>query len=168
MAQEVKGLECKGDEATRNICRRLYQTFITPIDPEDLHLLATLIDDILDRLDAVAYRFDAFGMDRIHERTAEIARMVDGCVTAVVEAVEFLHSDGVKKPEGLTKVCEEINRREFATERRVREVIRDLFATERDAIELIKQKEIYELLEATADRCEDVADVLESIAVKNS
>jgi uncharacterized protein Yka (UPF0111/DUF47 family) len=93
--------------------------------------------------------------------------MVDGCVTAMVEALEFLREDGVKKPDELTKLCEQINRREFATESRVREVIRDLFATERDAIELIKQKEVYELLEFTADGCEDVADVLESIAVKN-
>jgi uncharacterized protein Yka (UPF0111/DUF47 family) len=62
-AKKIRELECKGDEATRNIYRRLHKTFITPIDPEDLHELATLIDDVLDRLDAVAYRFHAFGLD---------------------------------------------------------------------------------------------------------
>jgi uncharacterized protein len=98
----------------------------------------------------------------------EIARMVHECVAATLEALETLEREGVQKPDELTKRCEEINRRELATEERVREVVRDLFANERDPIVLIKRKEVYELLEATADCCENVATVLEGIAVKNS
>jgi len=167
-ARKVRDLERKGDEALRQIYRRLHKTFITPIDPEDIHELATGIDEILDHLDAAAYRFEAYGIGRSAERMPEIARMVYECVAATVEALETLAREGVQKPDELTKRCEKINRRELATEERVREVIRDLFANERDPIVLIKWKEVYELLEATADCCENVATVLEGIAVKNS
>ncbi len=167
-AKQIRELEYKGDQALRNIYRRLHKTFITPIDPEDVHALASKIDEILDHLDAVAYRFDAYGLAGIPGNMPEIAGMVDACVQSTVQALELLQRDGVEKPEGLTALCEEINRREFETENRVRELIRDLFASEKDPIALIKKKEVYELLESTADCCENVADVLEAIAVKNS
>jgi hypothetical protein len=158
-AQKVRDLERKGKEAARQTYRRLHKTFITPIDPEDVHELASRIDEILDHLHWVAYRLEAFG---------DLARMVHGCVEATLEALKVLQREGVKKPDELTKSCEEINRRELETEERVRALIRDLFKTERDPIALIKQKEVYELFESTAHCCEDVADVLEAIAVKNS
>ncbi len=167
-AQKVRDLERQGDEAARQIYRRLHKTFITPIDPEDIQELASRIDEILDHLDAVAYRFEAFGLESFHERMSELARMVHGCVEATLEALKVLQREGVKKPDDLTKACEEINRRELETEERVRELIRDLFRTEHDPIALMKQKEVYELLESTAYCCEDVSDVLEAIAVKNS
>jgi uncharacterized protein Yka (UPF0111/DUF47 family) len=165
--EQGRELEIKGDDAVREIRRRLHKTFITPLDPEDIHALAELIDEILNHLDAAAYRFDAFGMEASGS-VSEIAGMVDGCVQAVFDAVETLRREGVKKPEALAACCDLINRREFETENRVRELLRDLFRNEKDPIALIKQKEIYELLETTADCCEDVADVLEVIAVKNS
>ena len=167
-AQKVRDLERKGKEAARQIYRRLHKTFITPIDPEDVHELASRIDEILDHLDSVAYRLEAYGLEGSHERMSELARMVHGCVEATLEALKVLQREGVKKPDELTKSCEEINRRELETEERVRVLIRDLFKTERDPIALIKQKEVYELFESTAHCCEDVADVLEAIAVKNS
>jgi uncharacterized protein Yka (UPF0111/DUF47 family) len=98
----------------------------------------------------------------------EVALMVHGCIQSTVEALEALRSDGVEKSEELLKRCEEINQREVETENCVREAVRNLFRTERDPIALMKQKELYELLESTADCCENVADVLEAIAVKNS
>lgn len=168
IARQIRDLEIQGDDALRNLNRRLHKTFITPIDPEDIHQLASLIDEVLDHLDAVAYRFDAFGLERTSGKMPEIAGMVNGCVEAMFQALETLKGDGVQKPDELTSRCDEINRRELETENRVREVIRDLFATERDPIALIKQKEVYELLESTGDCCEHLADVLEAIAVKNS
>lgn len=167
-AQKVRDLELKGDEALREIKRRLHKSFITPIDPEDIHQLSALIDEVLDHLDAAAYRIEAFGLERSYERIAEVARMVHRCAEAMYEAIETLQQGGVKNPDELTKRCEAINRRELETENRVRELIRDLFANEKDAIALMKQKEIYELLESVGDCCEEVADVLEAIAVKNS
>ena len=147
--------------------RRLHKTFITPIDPEDIHQLASLIDEILDHLDAVAYRFEAFGLEDSPVRVPEIARMVHGCVEAMSRPSKSSRR-WVQKADELTKRCEEINQREFKTENRVRQVVRDLFANERDPIALIKKKEVYELLESTGDCCENLADVLEAVAVKNS
>src|ERR1700678_167062 len=167
-AQKVRDLELRGDEALREINRRLHRSFITPIDPEDIHQLSALIDEVLDHLDAAAYRIEAFGLERSYERIAEVARMAHGCAEAMFEAIETLQQTGVKNPDELTNRCEAINRRELETENRVRQLIRDLFANEKDAIALMKQKDIYELLESVGDCCEDVADVLEAIAVKNS
>jgi uncharacterized protein len=167
-AQNIRDLERKGDEALRKIYRRLHKTFITPIDPEDIHQLATLIDEVIDHIDAAAFRFEAFGVNGSYNDVASVASMVNGCVEAMVDAVQVLQRTGVKDAAELTRRCEEINRRELDTENRVREIVRNLFEAERDPIQLIKKKEIFELLETTADCCEDVADVLEGIAVKNS
>jgi predicted phosphate transport protein (TIGR00153 family) len=167
-AGKLRDLERKGDGELRQIYRRLHKTFITPIDPEDIHQLASGLDEVIDHLEAAAYRFEAYGLERAPEPMAEIARMVNGCVAATVEAMEALEREGIRKLDELTRCCDEINRRESATEDKVREAIRELFANERDPIALIKQKDIYELLEAAADCCENVADALEAIAVKNS
>jgi uncharacterized protein Yka (UPF0111/DUF47 family) len=167
-AQRVRDLERKEEDAARQIYRRLHKTFITPIDPEDIHELATGIDEILDHLDAAAYRCDAYRLPSSPQGMPEIARLVHDCVRTTVQALETLNRDGVKEPDELTKQCEGIYRRELEIEDRVRQAVRNLFATERDAIALIKQKEIYELFESAGDGCKDVADVLEAIAVKNS
>lgn len=168
MAQAVRELERSGDGKLRTILIRLHKTFITPVDPEDVHQLASRLDEILDHLEAAAYRLDAYDLRQLPEGMPEIASLVQGCVQATVEALEALERDGLKKPDELTTRCEEINRRESATEDRVREAIRSLFRSEREPITLIKHKEIYELLESAADCCEDVATTLEAIAVKNS
>src|SRR5580700_7266713 len=92
-AQKVRDLERKEEEAARQIYRRLHKTFITPIDPEDIHALAMEIDEILDHLDAAAYRFEAYGIGRSAERMPEIARMVQECVGATLEALETLERE---------------------------------------------------------------------------
>jgi uncharacterized protein Yka (UPF0111/DUF47 family) len=168
LAAQVRASERKADEQLRQIYRRLHKTFITPIDPEDVHALATRIDEIVDHLDAAAYRIEAYGLERSLGRIPEIARMVHGCVESTVKALDILKQNGVEKSDDLSSLCEEINQRELETENRVREIVRDLFASERDPIALMKLKDVYELLESTADCCENVADVLEAIAVKNS
>jgi hypothetical protein len=167
-ARKVRDLERKGDEELRKIYRLLHQSFITPIDPEDIQRIASLSDHILDHLDAAAWRIDAYGMERSLPQISEAAGMLHECIQATCAAIETLQREGVSKPDELTKQCEEVKRRELAAEDRLRTVIRDLFANERDAIQLIKQKEIYDLLEATGDRCENLADTLEAVAVKNS
>jgi hypothetical protein len=168
MAKSIRALEQKGDELFHTLNLRLHKTFITPVDPEDIHQLASLLDNVIDLLDSIAYRIDAFRLDNSSGTMREIAGLIHRCVEAVFAAMETLEQEGVKKPEKLSRNCEEINRLESEAENRIREVIRDLLANERDPITLIKQKEIYELLESAGDACENVADMLEAIAVKNS
>ena len=167
-AQKVRDLERKEEEAARQIYRRLHKTFITPIDPEDIHALAMEIDEILDHLDAAAYRCDGYRLEGTPDGMPEIAGLVRECVGATVQALETLNREGVKNPDELTRQCDGIQRRELEIEDRVREAVRNLFATEHDAIALIKQKEVYELFESAGDGCKNVADVLEAVAVKNS
>src|SRR5580704_2652589 len=131
-SQKVRDLERKEEAAARQIYRRLHKTFITPIDPEDIHELATGIHEILDHLDAAAYRCDAYRLESQPEGMGEIARLIHECVRATVEALEILNREGVKKPDELTKQCEGINGRELEIEDRVRKAVRRLFANERD------------------------------------
>lgn len=167
-AGQVRNLERKGREALSAINRRLHKTFITPIDPEDITYLSTMIDEVLNQLDAAAYRMDAFGLGKSTESLPEAAAMARDCVDAMCDAVEALGREDVWKSGELTEKCEEVNRRGLDSENRIREIVRKLFARERDAIALIKQKEVFEMLETTCDSCERVANILESIAIKNS
>jgi uncharacterized protein len=97
-AQKVRELERKGDEAARQIYRKLHKTFITPIDPEDIHQLAASIDEILDHLDAAAYRMDAYGIGKSAVCAPEIARMVHECVAATLRAVETCNARAFRNP----------------------------------------------------------------------
>ena len=168
MASRIRDIERAGDKALRELDRKLHQTFITPLDGEDIHELGSTVDDILDHLDAVAWRIDAYGLNDSPGDLPQIVQMVHGCIESSVAALQSLQKNGVDKPDELTDLCQEINARELATEDRVRVVMRDLFRTERDPIALMKKKEVYDLLEQTGDYCETLADVLESVAVKNS
>src|SRR5262249_48923658 len=134
-ARQVRELEHQGDAAVRKIYRLLHRSFITPIDPEDIHHIASLSDEILDHLDAVAYRIEAYDIEGSRQPLSEVAGMVHDCVQATCSAVETLQREGVRKPEELTRQCEEVNRREWAAEERLRAVVRDLFANERDPIQ---------------------------------
>ena len=167
-ADQIRDLERKGDDLLHDIFRRLHKSFITPVDPEDIHGLASQIDEILDHIEAAAYRLDAFAFADSPPQIAELAAGVGGCVQLVLKAMETLDKTGIKKPDDLSKLCEEINAKETEVETKIREAIRSLFASEKDAISLIKQKENYERLEKVGDACEDLADILEAVAVKNS
>jgi uncharacterized protein Yka (UPF0111/DUF47 family) len=167
-ARRVRDLEHSGHEALRKICCILRRSFITPIDPEDIHYIGSLSEEILDHLEAVAYRIEAYDMERSRQQISEVSGMAHECVQATYSALETLQREGVRKPDELTRKCEEVSRRESAAEERLRAATRELFVNEHDPIQLMKQKEICGLLKATGDCCEDMADVLEAVAVKNS
>jgi uncharacterized protein len=127
----------------------------------DLHALATRLDDVVDGIEAVASRMVLY---RIPEPTAaarELAGLIVASTEQIVDAVNRL-----PRITDVEKVCVEINRLENVADRVYRQAIAALFEGDRPAADLIKWKEIYEVLETTTDRCEDVADVVESIALK--
>jgi uncharacterized protein len=160
---EIKALEKRGDEIVHDIFRRLESTFLTPIDPEDIQALATALDDVLDYLEDSTFRIVAYRLDPIPEPAIRLAEIVKACCQSVSHALEAL-----KNRQSVVQDSIEVNRLENEADALERALMTDLFRRETDPITLIKQKEIYEMLEGTTDRCEDVADVLQGVAVKNS
>ncbi len=162
-AARIQQLEHEGDEIIHDIFTRLNQTFITPLDPEDIHALSSSLDDVLDGIEDAAYRMVAYRLEPIPPTVVELCEVVRDCARTLEKAFEKLNKD-----EKLLEDCIEVNRLEDYADGLVRRAVAELFQQETDPIALIKKKEIYEFLEDTTDRCEDVADVLQNVVVKNS
>lgn len=160
---KISHLEHEGDEIIHDIFKRLNQTFITPLDPEDIHSISSHLDDVIDGIEDASYRMTAYRLEPIPARVVELCHIVEECAKSLRAAFEALH-----KNERLLEHCIEINRLEDDADQLVRRVVSDLFEHEKDPIAIMKLKEVYEVLEATTDRCEDVADVLQNVVVKNS
>jgi uncharacterized protein len=162
-AVRIQQLEHEGDEIIHDIFTRLNQTFITPLDPEDIHSISSRLDDVLDGIEDAAYRMVAYRLEPIPPTVVELCEVVHDSAKSLEKAFEKLNKD-----EKLLDDCIEVNRLEDYADLLVRRAVAELFQQEKDPIALIKQKEIYEFLEETTDRCEDVADVLQNVVVKNS
>src|SRR6476469_4244316 len=141
-ALRIKVLEQKGDDIIHEIYTRLNQTFITPLDPEDLHSLSSHLDDVLDGIEDAAHRMVAYHVDPIPARVVEVCAIVKSCAEAMQKA--FL---ALSKNEKLTEHCIEINRLEEVADQLVRSAVSDLFQNETNPITIMKLKEIYEFLE---------------------
>jgi predicted phosphate transport protein (TIGR00153 family) len=162
-AKRIKDVEHIGDGITHDIVRRLNQTFITPIDREDIHDLASALDDILDLTEAVADRLVLYKVTKPTEMAVKLADILHQASLAVGRGVDRL---GLPHPD--IKECSvEINSLENEADRVSRDAISALFERQADPLIVIKWKEIYENLEDGADRCEDVANILERIALKH-
>ena len=162
-AGAITRLEQDTDEITHQILTRLHQTFVTPIDPEDLHAITTAMDDVMDAIEDSSFRLAAYRIDPMPPGMPEFARIIQAACTGLQSVIQELRA-GKPVQEG----CIEINRLENAADDLVRRLVTELFESGMDAMSVMKHKEIYEFLELAADRCEDVADVLQAIAVKNS
>ena len=164
VATEINVLEHKGDEVIHEIFTRLNQTFITPLDPEDIQALSVSLDNVLDGLEDAAHRMVAYHIDPITPTIVDLCEIVHQCANSLQKAFEMLDGDKQKVMEH----CIEINRLENEADKLVRTAVAELFAKEKDPITIIKLKEVYDFLEATTDFCEDVADTLQTVVVKNS
>jgi predicted phosphate transport protein (TIGR00153 family) len=162
-AERVEDFEHSGDTITHDIITRLNQTFITPFDREDIHELSSKIDDVIDLMDAAATRLVIYRVRTIIPGVSELARTVLSATYEIVQAVRVL-----EKQDHILDHCIEINRLENQADRQSRKLIADLFDEEKDAVQIIKWKEIIELLEFAADKCEDVANVIETVTLKNA
>jgi uncharacterized protein len=162
-AREIKRVESAGDAITHTIFRNLNQTFITPIDREDIYALASCIDDVLDMIEATADRLVVF---KIEKPTQEAIKLADIIYRSAEELGRGIAQLG--KVTDLNATFVTVNSLENEADRITRDAIARLFESERDAIVVIKWKEIYESLEQTTDRCEDVANVLEQILLKHA
>lgn len=164
--QRIKQLEHDADSITHKTMTELHKTFITPIDREDIHVLIKRLDDILDFMDAAAQRVSLYD---IGKAPADLLKMAEINITScelVKTAVAGLSN--LKNSAVINKACVEINRLENEADTTLRAAVAKLFREEQDIRQLIKLKEIYELLETVSDRCEDVANVVESIVIEYS
>lgn len=163
-ARQIKELENKADDVTHRTMLLLHRTFITPLDREDIHLLIKTMDDILDFIDASAQRLYLYEVRRIPPEMVKLADLTVESVELVRKAVQLLTN--LKNGSDLLKICVEINKLENQADHILRTAVAQLFREENDLKLLIKLKEIYELLETVTDRCEDVANVIESIVLE--
>jgi len=162
-AESIKALEHKGDRMTHDLIVKLNKTFIVPIDREDIYGLSSKLDDVTDLIESIARRLVLFKVTEVSEPALELARVLQRSTAAIVVAVSELQN-GMK----VMDPCIEINRLEDEADHIYHLALGKLFETEIDPIALIKWKELYEKLEASLDRCEDVANVIEGIVVKNA
>lgn len=162
-AREIYEVEQEGDVLTHEIMKKLNKTFITPIDREDLHTLASRLDDILDLIWGAVDRMVVF---RITEVTKEAVQMSKDIQTTTETIHKAIHKLKEKQYTHVQDYCIEINRLENLIDRDFRDALGKLFDEVKDPILIIKWKEIYEHLEDASDRCEDVANVLEAIVLK--
>jgi hypothetical protein len=161
-ADEIKEVEHKCDFLTHDIIQRLNRTFVTPIDREDIHVLASSVDSVLDAIDHCAGVVRLYRIDRVRPGARELARIIAGCVEQLYKALRAL--EGRK---GVFDGVREINRLEHEGDRAHQRAVSALFEEERDPIAVIKWKEILDFLEGAVDCCRDAANVLEGIVVKH-
>jgi uncharacterized protein len=161
--EQVQAIEHKGDQATHAIITKLNKSFITPFDREDLHKLASSLDDVLDFTNAAATRLVMYKITEPPPAAAELAGLIILQSEELARGVSLLEENGA-----VLKHCEEINRLEDEADHVSRRAIAMLFESERDPIQLIKLKELFEVLEVATDKAEDAANVLEAIVLKSS
>ncbi|WP_199136223.1 DUF47 domain-containing protein [Pedobacter sp. ASV12] len=164
--KEVERLEHVGDDITHTIFIELSKNFITPFDREDIHSLASAIDDIADYIHASAGNIELYNMVNIGDAMVKLAELLVEMCADLEKAIKELRS--FKNIRVIADACVRINSAENQADYACNLAIARLFEFETNAIELIKQKEILQTLEIATDKCEDAANVLESILVKNA
>lgn len=163
LQREIKDLEHQGDDLTHEIVYALNRTFVTPFDREDIYELAAGLDDILDFIDEVADTTNLYGITTIPEPAHELAGLLSQAVAQLEQAIGKLESGKGGEEHGI-----EVHRLEDLGDSTSRHAIAELFSGHHPPLEVIKLKDLYDLLEDALDRCEQVANVLEGIAIKNA
>ncbi len=162
LSRDIKELEHHGDRLTHEIVSLLNKTFVTPFDRDDMFRLAGALDDVCDHIDEAAGNVLSYGISAIRPQARAQAEVIHRSATKLEAAVGCLH--GFKDA---GRQLDELRELEDEGDRLNREAVSELFRTTDDAIEIIRWKDIHEQLEEAVDACENAADVLEAIFVKN-
>jgi predicted phosphate transport protein (TIGR00153 family) len=161
-AKRIKGLEHACDELTHNISTKLNKSFITPFDREDIYLMSSALDDIVDLIDDAATAIIIFDVREIKDYARDLADVIERMAVQLKAIVATL-----QKPKGITQRLVEIHRLENEGDDLYHAAIKELFLEEKDALTVLKWKDVYEKLEAAIDRCENVANIIESVIIKH-
>ena len=164
--KKIEDLEHKGDDITHQIHLELGKNFITPFDREDIHSLASSLDDVADFIQGASNRMELYKVEVPNQAMKEITDLILEATEHVAKALNELRD--LKNIRNITDACVRINSVENKADYIFDKALSELFEYEKDAITLIKTKEVLSAMEDATDKCEDVANVLESILVKNA
>lgn len=161
----IEQIEHEADRITRDTVELLHRTFVTPFDRDVIHRLISRMDDILDLIQDTAETLVLYDIQQLTPEANHLANLVQICCERVEAAIVLLSSmDNARE---ILKICEDIDGLESDADRVMRSAVSKLFRDEKDDRQLIKLKAIYELLEATTDKCQDVANVIEGVVLEN-
>jgi predicted phosphate transport protein (TIGR00153 family) len=161
-AERIKAVEVEGDDLVAKITQKLNSSFITPIDREDIYVLITELDDVIDMINDMARRLEIYGIKSPRADARKIADVLGKATHEIKDSFTLL-----ERSERINEHLRRISLLEKEADTLYSDAIRRLFADEKDAIEVIKWMSIYEELENSIDRCKDVAEALEAVVVKN-
>lgn len=162
-AARIAELERRGDQINREVYEKLRKTFITPFDPEDIHMLASKLEDAIDGTQEAAQRIVAYVPKHTAPGMSQLCDLLVKVANELEKALQALKTGGEVQPH-----CEKIRVLEEEADHAMQAGLIDLFTREKDPIEVIKAKDVIELLESTIDLCDDVGDILANVVVKNS
>ncbi len=165
-SNELKQEERAGDEIVERIIKALDRSFITPFDREDIHTLASSLDDILDNMEETSHRFVVFRIEKPTGPAVELARIIQECCAHIDQALRLCRT--MKQPAEIQNHLREIGRLENEADKIYRDSDSALFANPPDILLLIKWRELYGWLEETVDACKNVAQVISEIVIKGS
>ena len=161
--KKIKDVEHECDEITHRITTKLNKSFITPFDREDIYHLAVALDDICDYIDAGARAIVMYGIGVPNKHTLDLAKVIQQLGAQISKALSML-----SKPDEINTHFVEIHRLENEADEIYFRAMKELFSNGSDPLSVIKWKEIYEILEFATDRCESVANIIESIVLKHN
>ena len=163
--RNIERHEKQADQITHHTIQLLHQTFITPLDRDEIHQLITTMDDILDLMEDTAQCLFLYDVRAVTPEAQRLAEICVSCTERLRDAVGKLES--MDNGDAILRLCAEIDRLETDADYVMRSAMAKLFREEPDAKEIIKQKEVYQLLESVTDKCEDVANLIEGIVLEN-
>ena len=161
--QRIKSIEHACDDLTHNVSTRLNQSFITPFDREDIYMMSKALDDVVDLIDGAARSVVMYDIHETTESARQLAGVIQRMAVQLNEVVSIL-----QKPKGVTERLVELHRLENEGDDIYQRAVGSLFHENRDPLEVIKWKDVYEKLEDTIDRCENVANIIEGVIIKHS
>jgi uncharacterized protein len=164
--QIIKDHEHAGDEIAHEIFDRLAKTFITPLDREDIHDITSQLDDVTDMTDTAANRMMLYKIDKPTEEAKALGRVLVRATASLVEAFKLL--DNLKRSDEILKHCIEVHTQENEGDRINHHALAALFDNNTSPVDIIKWKDIYHIMETATDVCEDVANVIHTVVVKNA
>jgi predicted phosphate transport protein (TIGR00153 family) len=165
--KKIEDLEHKGDKLVTIVVKELNEAFITPLDREDIYSLIKKLDDVLDLTNSTMHRFVMYDINQSTEESKLLADMIVECTKNILELMNGLNSVG-NKAKYIEEVIIKIHRIESEADTLFRKTVSALFKNEINPIEIIKWKEIYQILENTIDKCEKIANTVEGVVIKNA